>query len=526
MARSTTPRRKSGKLRNIALLLILAAGGAATWLYFNPPEANADKPAWRTVKVVRGSVASTVSASGSLKAVVTVEVGSQISGQIKAIYVDFNGTVKKGQPIALIDPDSFEAKVAEARADLAVARANVEMQAARGKTVRAESRAARAAFVAAQADFSRKKALLPARAISQSQYDQAVSALDQARAKWESAQAKEAEQKAQLAVAVAQVAQKRAQLAQRRLDLERTVIRSPVDGVIINRNIDVGQTVAASLQAPVLFTIAKDLREMQVEVSVDEADIGRIQQGQAVEFGVDSFPGRTFTGAVKQIRLQPTEVSNVITYTVIVSTRNSDMRLLPGMTANVTFNVSRKTDVLLVPNRALRYRPPGARTGARTGAGPRGAQGRGGGRGRSARLVRRLTKALNLDRDQQAQLRDIFAAMGRKVREMRAKGAPRSEMAAQFRKMRAQMPGKIMNILTAEQRKKYLALSRRRAVNPVRRARLHVVGPGGEAKAIRVWIGITDGRVSEIRRGPLKAGDKVITGMAPRKKRSRLRLGF
>jgi len=260
-----------------------------------------------------------------------------------------------------------------------------------------------------------------------------------------------------------------------------------------------------------------------VEVSVDEADIGRIQQGQAVEFTVDSFPGRTFAGKVKQIRLQPTNVSNVITYTVIVSARNADMRLLPGMTANVTFNVSRRNNVLLISNRALRYRPPGARSDTTAG---RGAQQRRGGRGRSAAMIQRLTKALALTAEQQGQLREIFTAMGKKFREMRSKGAPRSEMAAQFRKMRSQIPGKIMNILTPAQQKKYLALSRRRTANPVRRARLFVVDGSGAAKAVQVWIGITDGRVSEIRRGALKEGDKVITGMAPPKKRSRLRLGF
>jgi len=524
MARSSTRRRKSHLWRNIIVLLLVTAGGAAAWYYFNPPEASADKPVWRTVEIKRGSVASTVSASGSLKAVTTVEVGSQISGQIKALYADFNSRVKKGQPIALIDPDSFRAKVEESKADLAVAEANIVMHEARSQTMQADIRAAKAAFKDAQADFDRKKSLMSSNVISQAQYDKAVSVLDQAKARWEAAKAKVIEQKAQLAVAKAQVLQRKAQLSQRQLDLQRTVIRSPVDGVVINRAIDVGQTVAASLQAPVLFTIAKDLREMQVEVSVDEADIGRIREGQRVEFSVDSFAGRKFVGTVKQIRLQPTNVSNVITYTVIVMTQNGDLRLLPGMTANVTFNVSRRQNVLVVPNRALRYRPPGASAGRATTASR--TQRRGNARARTIRMMQRLTKALNLTAEQQGQLREIFAEMGRKFREMRRKGAPRSEMIQVFRKMRAQVPGKIMNILTPEQQQKYLALAKARAANPVRRARLHVVGAQGEAKAVQVWIGITDGRVSEIRRGALKAGDRVITGMAPRKKRSRLRLGF
>ncbi len=325
----TKTRRRRSRTWPLLVLLLVVGGGAAAYWYWNQDE-QADLPLWRTATITRGPLASTVSASGTLRAVVTVEVGSQISGQIKALYADFNSEVKANQKIALIDPATFQAKLQEAEADLAVAKASVSVQQSRLTALAADIRAAQAALTQAKADYDRKKELMPTRAITKSDFDKAEAAFNQAKAKLDGAVASEAQQRAQLEVARAQILQKDAIVRQRRLDLDRTVIRSPVDGVVIARNIDKGQTVAASLQAPVLFTIAKNLRHMQVEVSVDEADIGRIRVGQQVEFTVNSFQGRTFPGEVKQIRLQPKEVSNVITYTVIVSAENADLRLLPG----------------------------------------------------------------------------------------------------------------------------------------------------------------------------------------------------
>ena len=289
----------SGKAKWLVLAVAVAAGGGGWWYFANDAATRA--LAWRTAKIEQGTIQSTVSASGSLKAVVTVEVGTQVSGQVSALHADYNTQVKKGQVIARIDPRTFEAKVKESEADLEISRGQLAAHVAAVRGMAADIVAARAAVVEAKLDLERKAKLLPGRTISKAVYDKAKSVYDQAEAKLVSAKAKVQQQRAQIQVARAQVRRNQALLTQRKIDLERTFIRSPVDGVVINRNVDVGQTVAASLQAPILFTIAKDLRQMQVEVSVDEADIGRIAVGQQSNFTVDSFQGRTFRGRVQQV---------------------------------------------------------------------------------------------------------------------------------------------------------------------------------------------------------------------------------
>lgn len=504
MSPATRPRRRRSRKWPLLVLLVLVAGGGGAWYWTQKSEA--DGPVWQTAKVTRGTVASTVSASGTLKAVVTVQVGSQVSGQIKETYVDFNSEVKANQKIALIDPASFEAKLREAEADLAVAKSSIAMQQARLKALVADIRAAEAGVAEAKADFERQHKLMPTRAVTKSVYDKAVAAYRQAQAKLDSAKASAAQQRAQIEVAKATVLQKAAIVQQRKLDLDRTVIRSPVDGVVIARNIDVGQTVAASLQAPVLFVIAKDLREMQVEVNVDEADIGSIRVGQSAEFSVDAFPGRTYPGVVKQIRLQPTDISNVVTYTVIVSAENVDLSLLPGMTANVTFDVSRRANVLLVPNRALRFRPPGAQVARNTAAPGRR-------RNRSRQMIRRLTAALKLTPEQQRKLRALLAEQRAKIADMRARGASRDDLRAQFRKMRAIIANRLAAMLTPKQRRAYAALRRGHAANPTRTGRVWLVDASGQPKAVPLLLGISDGRNTEVLRGAIKVGDAVLVGI-------------
>lgn len=303
-------------------------------------------PQYKTAKVEKGTIIASVAASGTLSPVVSVQVGSQISGQIKELYADFNTEVKQGQLIAQIDPETYQYKVRQAQADLDAARAQVMMQ-------RAE--AARHALNAANAkrDYERNEQLhqkgfisIGARDTSYTNY----SALAE--------QAKSAQ--AQISVAEASIKQKQAALAQTKVDLERTAIRAPVDGVVIKRSVDRGQTVAASLQAPELFIIAENLTDMQVDTSIDEAEIGRIRDGQKATFTVDAFPGRTFEGAVKRIRKSAQTVSNVVTYMVELATTNPDKELLPGMTANVRIVTDTRDNVLRVPNAALRFRPTSA----------------------------------------------------------------------------------------------------------------------------------------------------------------------
>lgn len=301
---------------------------------------------YRLAQVEQGPMTAAVAAAGTLNPVSAVQVGSQISGQIKEIQVDFNSPVTAGQLIARIDPETYRHRVGQAEADLEASRANVAVQ-------RAQEYQARVNLDEAQRDYDRKVMLVERQFISAADRDKAKTTLDAARAQVQLAQA-------QVGNAEALVRQRQAQLAQARVDLGRTEIRSPVNGVVVKRSVEPGQTVAASLQAPELFVIARNLSDMQVETSIDEADVGRVQVGQKAEFTVDAFPGRHFEGEVRQVRKAAQVVSNVVTYTVIVSAANHDLSLLPGMTANVRIITAHKDSALKVANAALRYRPADA----------------------------------------------------------------------------------------------------------------------------------------------------------------------
>jgi len=322
---------------------LLAAAGYGGYRYLGN---DADSPRYKFAKIESGALTAQVSASGTLNPVVSVQVGSQVSGQIKEILVDFNSPVKAGQLIARIDPETFQLRVRQAEADLDAARAALAVQ-------RAEVARSAASLADALRDYERKKLLLEKSFISAAERDKAQTAyaIAQAAAQVSAAQVRNSE---------AVVKQRESQLAQSKVDLERTAIRSPVDGIVVKRSVDTGQTVAASLQAPELFVIAKNLTDMQVETSIDEADVGRIQLGQKASFTVDAFPGRAFEGAVVQVRKAAQVVSNVVTYTVIISAANPELALLPGMTANARIVVARKDKVLKAPNTALRFRPPGS----------------------------------------------------------------------------------------------------------------------------------------------------------------------
>lgn len=299
------------KLLLIIVLLALLIGSLG--FYFSHKNGKTQK--FRTEKLDRGDVVSSVTATGTLAAVTTVKVGSQVSGIIAHLYADFNSQVHKGQLLADLDPTTFQAQVDQRRAD--VDRANIE------------SRNQKIAF-------ERAKNLLKNELLSQSDYDTA---------------------EANLLSAQAAVKQAEAALRQAETSLSYTKIESPIDGIVVDRQYDIGQTVAASFQAPTLFTIAQDLALMQVSTSIDEADIGRIQVGDEAEFTVDAFPELTFQGNISQIRLSPQVVNNVVTYPVLINVANKELRLKPGMTANVTIPVEKLAHVLRIPNSALRYKP-------------------------------------------------------------------------------------------------------------------------------------------------------------------------
>lgn len=322
-------------------LAVLAGAGYAGYRAFLAPAAGSG---YKLAKVERGPIAAVVSATGTLNPVVSVQVSSQISGQIRDIFVDFNSTVKAGQLIAQIAPETYQHRVRQAEADLEAARATVAVQ-------QAELYRARVNLADAERDHERKHMLVAKNFISPAELDKAQTTLEAARA-----QLRVVEAQAQNSAAL--VRQREAQLNQAKVDLSRTEIRAPVDGIVIKRSVEPGQTVAASLQAPELFVIAKNLTDMQVETAIDEADVGRLQPGQEASFTVDAFPGRRFKGSVTQVRKAAQVVSNVVTYIAVVSAANPDLILLPGMTANVRIVTAQKDDVLKVPNAALRFRPP------------------------------------------------------------------------------------------------------------------------------------------------------------------------
>lgn len=515
--------RRSWRFGIVAIIGVAALAAAVAWGFGGGDAAG---PKYRLAAVERGAIAATVSASGTLSAVVTVDVGSQVSGLIKTLSADFNSEVTAGQTIARIDPASFEAKVSQAGAELAVAKANVSMQRATLGELQADIGGYRAASAEAKAELGRKRALFKRRVVASSAVDKALALHAQAAAKVGAGRAKLAKQKAQIDHARAQVMEKEAVLKQRQLDLDHTFIRSPVDGVVINRNVDAGQTVAASLQAPVLFTIAQDLTRMQVEVSVDEADIGRIRVGQAVAFTVDSFPGRNFHGKVHQIRKAGKEVSNVVTYTVVVTADNADQRLLPGMTANVTVIVGRRRDVLKVANAALRFQPPSAAPPA---PGARRGRGRGDPRARTERVVRRMSEQLTLTDAQKESVRGILNENGRKIGAMRQQGMGRSEIRERIIKLRTASRPRIEALLTEEQRRKFRERRAARDANPTTRGRVWVANGDGEPTPVDVVFGISDGTMSEIVRGGIEAGQQVIVGIAQpgaTARRRRPRLGL
>jgi HlyD family secretion protein len=306
---------KDSKFRWSKWILVLIALGAAVGgvMYFKNDHTEA--PQYQTAVVTRGDLTQLVTASGTLNPVLNVQVGSQISGNIAKLFADYNSLVKSNQVVAQLDPAIFQASVHQAEGDLANAKAGLELQ---------------------QVEAKRSKALFDSKLVSNSDYDQAVASLHQAEAQ-------------------AQI--KQAALERSKLDLDHCTIYAPVDGIVISRNVDVGQTVAASMNAPVLFQVANDLSKMQIDANVSEADVGTVEEGQNVNFTVDAYPSRTFIGRVVQIRNSPVTVQNVVTYDTVIGVTNADFKLKPGMTATVSITTAQRTNVLKIPNAALRFKP-------------------------------------------------------------------------------------------------------------------------------------------------------------------------
>jgi HlyD family secretion protein len=315
----------------IILILVLVLGTGAFFGYRAYQTKN-EKPQYKTEAVTRGSIVAQVVATGTVNPVTLVQVGSQVSGTIKQLSADYNSVVRKGQVIAQIDPALFQAKVDQSAADLKNAQTQLENQ--------------RTSLADNLRTLKRYQALFKDQLVSQNDLDQAQLKYDLSLAQVKAAQA--------------QIESARANLSTARINLNYTTIRSPVNGTVVARNVDVGQTVAASLQAPTLFTIAQDLKNMQVDTNVDEADIGKIKMGQTSNFTVDAFPGDPFKAQVSQIRNAPTTVQNVVTYDVVLMVKNPELKLKPGMTANVNIIIDKQDDVLMIPNSVLRFKMPPA----------------------------------------------------------------------------------------------------------------------------------------------------------------------
>lgn len=471
----------------IAVTLIVA------WLVFPVSDSAASKGDFSidVAQVEVGDVAKLVSASGTVRALTTVEVGSQVSGQIIALDADYNSEVQSGDIIARIDPQTFETQVESAKADVESAEASLAVQ---------QANVARAQAVLAQAekDYIRQKALFDADAVAQSTLEDIERALAVAKADLDV-------NRAQLRSSSASLSQRRAALKSAEVDLERTIIRSPIDGVVISRNVDVGQTVAASFSAPVLFTIAQDLEEIRIDAAVVEADIGGINAGDPVSFTVDAYPEQEFTGDVEQVRLASEELQNVVTYTVVIAAENRNGRLLPGMTANVEITVDHREGVLRIADAAVRFRPPAngpdviessetARAGNRPPAGTRS--------GRTE-----LLDALDLTPERKAKIEDALEAELGAIRSPAGDGPPRDRNAIRQRVQSVQ--NKVFaEHLTSGEIKMLKALINQRPTTT--RIDAYVLAEDGNLQKHSLVIGLQDGSWAEVVRGA-ETGDTFVS---------------
>ena len=532
--------RSATRPRLLSLVLVAIAIGAGVWGYLYA-QSRGNAPRYRFARVERGPLIAAVSASGTVNAVITVLVGSQVSGQIKELHVDFNSVVRRGQVIALIDPEIFEARVTQAQADLDSAHAAVLNQQAQVERARADVESARAAFAEGGAqtirmevaladsrrDVGRKTELFRRQLIPRSDYDSAealadanVAQLNAARAKEQSLGATIESAKANLRVAEAMlqgsravVKQRQAALDQARIDLEHTTIRAPVNGVVVSRAVDVGQTVAASLQAPTLFTIAQDLTKMQVETSVDEADIGRVVLDGPAAFTVDAFPHDKFSGRIVQIRKAAQVIQNVVTYSVVVGVDNPERKLLQGMTANVKLVVAEKRDVLKVPNAALRFRAPGVAEGGPASAPRPGRTAHRDDGQQSVESRDRLVRRLGITREQEPKLDRILEEGRRQMTALKAADLAEAERQAKARTIKEATRARIREILTSEQRGRYDRVAggetRGRAGG-----RVWVLDRDGALQSVALGVGLTDGSATEVLEGDVKEGQEVIVGLA------------
>ena len=438
-----------------------------------------------TAVAAKGAIRKLVSTSGPVRALVTVSVGSQLSGQIDKLAVDYNSEVKAGDILATIDARSYEARVAQAKADLVAAQAGVLNQ--------------DAALVKAQAVLDLSERTADRQEKLQAKGYAATSTLDNAHRDVAVNTADIEVVKAQIENAKAVVNQRQAALKMADVDLERTKIISPINGTVISRSIDLGQTVAASFQAPELFKIAQDLKLIRIEAQVNEADVGAVTEGNPVTFTVDAYPDRNFEGKVTQVRLSATELQNIVTYTVIIEAANTDRKLFPGMTANVQIAVAQKETVLRVPNDALRFRPRGETSDSQSGSKE----------SRSERQISRLKNDLLLtDAQEQALREELKKVVAAKTSSPGGVDTSIVDPSALRQKIQTAIEQTLSPLLTEEQRP--LLEKWKRGRENSKSGNIHVLDAANAPERRSVRLGISDDQFTEIAGGQLAEGDRII----------------
>jgi HlyD family secretion protein len=477
---------------------VALVGLAVVWM-LGPSSGSGAGFAYDTVNVSKGEIRKIVSTSGPVRALVTVSVGSQLSGQVEDVNVDFNSEVKPGDVMATLDTKTFSAKVDQAKADLAVAEAALANQ-------QAAVLKAKAVDELAVRSVERQTALAAKGFAAQASLDTATR--DAAVAK-----ADITVSEAQVTSARATILQKKAALDQATIDLDRAVIRSPIDGTVISRTVDPGQTVAASLQAPELFKIAQDLSRIRIEAQVNEADVGAVAEGNAATFTVDAYPDRQFTGRVTQVRLAATELNSVVTYTVIIEAANEGRKLFPGMTANVLIVSATRDGALRVSNDALRFKPkfdPSAAARQERG----GDRERGERSDRAGQMLERMRTAVSLTDAQAEVVKKTVSSLGQEMRADHDQpsfiGGRDSRDRDGFRqKFMSRIEQTLTPLLSDDQRAAFQRWKDGRET--VRPAVVWVLGKTGQPEQRRIRTGIADDQFTEIVGGDLEAGETVIT---------------
>jgi HlyD family secretion protein len=475
--------------RLLLVLLVAAAAGAGAYYYWQ--QQGPGKLDIQTAEAKRGDVRRLVSTSGTVRALVTVDIGSQLSGNIGAVNVDYSTEVKEGEVLARIEPSSFETRVRQEEAAVAVAKANVDLQ-------QAGIGRADANLHKAELDLGRAKELVAKGATSQAALDTAIAAE-------QGAIADVAIAKANVENAKATLTQHEATLDSARIDLDRTFIRSPIDGVVIDRAVETGQTVAASMTAPKLFTIAEDLSHVQILAQVDEADIGQVTSANPVSFTVDAYPDVKFDGKVEQIRLAPVSLQNVVTYTVVIAAENPQGRLLPGMTANVEIITGEHAQVVVAPNEALRFQPAGAAVALVRDPGQAGPV-QTASTDRSARLLDKLKSGLGLSEADLDKVRAGLEAEFTAIKNAGPPGAAPSEGDARDQ-ARMRIAKVLRAVLAPEQYQKYQEMQKQRPTGP-RKATLWTYEAGALVPN-EVRLGLADANGTEIEDG-LSEGANVV----------------